>query len=179
VRAHADRVLVTCGGSDPNRWTLAILHGLEAVEGPLELRVVVGPMFDPALRDEIEAIAAGSAHRVALVKAPQSLLAHMQWCDLAIATSGLTKYELAATATPVLMFSIDALHDATNRAFSTMGSAVDLGVGITAEQIASEARSLLADQKRRAAMAAAGRAMVDGRGTERLIAEVMKDVDAA
>lgn len=179
VRAHADRILVTCGGSDPNRWTLAVLHGLEAIEVPLELRVVVGPMFDPILRRDIEALAARSAHRVALVNAPPSLLAHMQWCDLAIATSGLTKYELAATATPVLMFSIDALHDATNRAFSTIGSAVDFGVGITAEQIAGEARSLLADQERRAAMAAAGRAMVDGRGTQRLIAEVMKDVDAA
>lgn len=175
-RVAADRVLVTCGGSDPLGWTIAVLRGLEGITGRFFVRVIVGPLFAPGLRTEIEVLAAVSKHEVQIVDAPGSLAAHMQWCDVAIAASGLTKYELAAAGTPSILFSIDTLHDTNNQAFAALNVAEDLGAAPSPERIADATRDLLAGRKRREKMAASGRNLVDGRGAERLITRIMKEL---
>ena len=175
-RDPADRVLVSCGGSDPGRWTLPVLDGLERISQRLAVRVIVGPLFDAGLREAVIAHARQSKHEVTVVAAPQSLVTHMLWCDLAIAASGLTKYELAASATPTILFSIDMLHDAVNRPFAAMGSVIDLRASPTPDRIAEEAERLLMDGDERRRMAAKGRELVDGRGAERLLSELEKEL---
>jgi spore coat polysaccharide biosynthesis predicted glycosyltransferase SpsG len=100
----------------------------------------------------------------------------MLWCDLAIAASGLTKYEFAATGTPALVFSIDAIQEASNQSFAATGSVVDLGLHPTPDSIAGQTLRLLGDHPLRKTMAAAGRTLVDGAGTQRLIAELVKEL---
>ncbi|HZL30510.1 MAG TPA: hypothetical protein VFC54_05545 [Pseudolabrys sp.] len=178
-RTKADRVLVTCGGSDPLGWTAVVIRGLESVVDPLSVRVVAGPLFSAALRADIGALAATSTHRIEIVDAPDNLAAHMQWCDIAIAASGLTKYELAASGTPTILFSIDAFHDVNNRAFAALQVAQDLGAAPSEKSIAEAARSLLADRGRREAVAATGRQLVDGRGAQRLIAKIMEKLSCS
>lgn len=178
-RADADRVLVTCGGSDPLSWTPVVLAALESIAGHLSVRVIVGPLFSPPLRAEIAKCAAASRHHVDIVDAPDSLAAHMQWCDVAIAASGLTKYELAATGTPTILFSIDAFHDENNRAFAALQVTEDLGASPSPTAIAAAARGLLADRGRRATISASARTVVDGRGAQRLIAKIMEKLSCS
>lgn len=178
-RIKADRVLVTCGGSDPLAWTFAVICALDDIADPLTVRVIVGPLFAPALRVEVAECAAASVHRVELVDAPDSLAAHMQWCDVAIAASGLTKYELAATGTPTVLFSIDEFHDQNNRAFAALQIAEDLGASPSRTTITAAARALLGDRNYREAMSAAARRVVDGRGAQRLIAKIMEKLSCS
>ncbi len=175
-RALPKRVLVTCGGSDPMEWTPVIISGLNLISRPLDLRIIIGPFFCPDLKDMVGKLAAESRHNVMLVDAPVSLMEHMLWCDLAVAASGLTKYELAATGTPTLLFSIDALHATSNQSFSEMGSVVDLGAGPTLNSIADQTKRLLDDKNLRTKLAAAGRNLVDGGGAQRLVAKLVKDL---
>jgi UDP-2,4-diacetamido-2,4,6-trideoxy-beta-L-altropyranose hydrolase len=174
AREVADRVLVSCGGSDPTGLTPLVLEGLKDVSWSLDVRVVIGPLFNRDLIAKLTHIANECRHKIALVNAPDGLTSHMLWCDLAITTSGLTKYELAATATPAVLISIDAVHDLINRPFAELGTTVDLGVNPTAGAVTECVTALLNNSKARTAMMEAGRRLVDGRGTERLINEIIR-----
>lgn len=168
---NAKRVLVTCGGADPYSATRLILDALESIENALEIRVIQGPMFGESLKLSIRDHAGRTRHSIEIEVDPPDLSLHMTWSDLAIATSGLTKYELAATGTPTLLIAIDAAHDEADQPFLKEGSARSLGVlgRVTHETIATSARTLLENPSERQCMAERGQRLVDGHGLERIL----------
>lgn len=175
VRDEADRVLVTCGGSDPSSLTVAVLDGLERVEKRLHLRVVIGPSFGADLEGRIVAAMNGSKHAIALLHAPDSLAQHMAWCDIAVATSGLTKYELAATGTPAILCSVTSVDEKINRPFAKSVLAVDLGTDCTPHTVGEKVQVLLQDYPARARMSAVAQSTVDGHGADRLLSEIIRN----
>ena len=178
IRTAAKRILVSCGGSDPFEITAMIMKALAMVESPqLTVRVVLGPGFEPAYRDRLLELARNSRHTFEWIEAPHSLASHMRWCDLAVATSGLTKYELAAAGTPAILISPDDMHARANAPFAAVGTAADLGSAkhVTRANIATTLSALLDDTEQRSAMARAGRNSVDGHGAAR-IANALKEL---
>lgn len=173
IRESANRVLVTCGGSDPTGLSAVVFDALETIQRKLVVRVVVGPLFSDALKKTLSSLSAASNHEVSFVESPADLAGHMLWCDVAVAASGLTKYELASTGTPAVLISLGDSDHAVNSAFAKIGCSVDLGAMPAPEEIAESVAELLASSERRDAMARTGRAVVDGRGAERLITEIM------
>ncbi len=174
VRNDANRILVTCGGSDARSNTLAILSSLEMIEFSLHVKVVIGPLFEHRLCSLVELFESKSRHKISVVKNPLSLMREMLWCDLAIGSNGLTKYELAATGTPSVLFSVDEYHNHANLEFSKKNTAIHLGVGISKEKLAKEVAALLGSVARRRIMIGAGKALIDGGGAERLLIEITR-----
>ena len=172
IAEQGRRILLTTGGSDPTGVAPRALLACESVaSAPLELHVVIGPFFSSQLRDDIARLAEASRHHIALVEAPGDLRAEMLWCDLAISTTGLTKYELAATGTPAILLSHDRNHARNNEAFSALGTAEDLGETerLDAAALAETIARLLASRTERQIMSRRGRQAIDGRGAARII----------
>lgn len=170
------RVLVTAGGSDPVGLSVWMLDSLEAAnDRRLEIRVVIGPYFGIRLRESIAEVTKQSDHDIEVIHQPSSLVEHMLWCDVALANSGLTKYELAATGTPSILLSIDRAHAKANKAFDRANTALDLGwFGDTSPDFfAGELVRLLDDSQRRTAMMQHGRRLIDGQGANRVAAAVL------
>jgi UDP-2,4-diacetamido-2,4,6-trideoxy-beta-L-altropyranose hydrolase len=172
IAKDGGRVLVTTGGADVGAVSPRIITALESIHGVrLDVRVAVGPAVPAEVRSATAAAAAKSRHRVELLEDCNDLTEHMLWCDVAVATTGLTKYELAATGTPAILISPDARHDELNRPFAGLACAADLGQiqSLSDVRIADSVRDLLADQGARETMSGAGRRLVDGSGAERIL----------
>ncbi len=177
IRQDASRVLVTCGGSDPTAVSVRILNALNQTDKrKLDVKLVVGPGFPEDLVDRLSELSDSSPHKVDLVYSPGNLAAEMSWCDMAIATSGLTKYELAATGTPAVLVSIDQSHDTVNKQFSVAGSVKDLGVvaDLTDETLVKSLWAMLEDETERRRQSLAGRRLITGEGAQNLIQAIFQ-----
>lgn len=164
-------VLVTAGGSDPVGLTLFFLDVLEKIAAPLNINVVIGPGFAPDLTTAIALRAERMHHNTCLIHTPDNLADEVFRADLALSASGLTKYELAYSGTPSLLVSIDRNHDISNQPFAALGTGLYAGKYgvVTIDELVASVKSLLGDAERRRALAKAGPAAIDGKGTQRLL----------
>lgn len=174
IEKKAQKILVTCGGSDLKQLTPRVLQGLERVTPILEVLVIIGPFFLESLRKEIQKCCEKSKHEISICVEPSTsiLFQKMLWSDIAISSSGLSKYELAATGTPAVLFSIDEIHHQNNLHFSKLGSVIDLGTDPSPDTIGDVVGGLLNDFELRTRLSEAGLRLVDGNGALRLLSEI-------
>lgn len=173
-------ILITMGGSDPRQLSSRALEASLRVAGPdWAIHVVVGPAFARDLVDELQKRAL-TDDRVTLIDAPAGLLEQMLWADLAISSTGLTKYELAWAGLPSVQISIDEVNARLNETFEAKGTAIHLGAAdnVDAGAIAVALTDLIADVPARTDMSRRGQALVDGMGGARVAQAIKELIDA-
>lgn len=174
------RLVVTMGGSDPLGLTIRVLEAIAWVAGAdWSVRAVIGRAFTSELAEAIRT-RAGADPRIEPIEAPASLAPHLAWADLAVAATGLTKYELAWAGVPSVQISINRLHAELNASFAAEDTALHLGAadGVETSTIAAAVVALAADGPRRAAMSRRGQALVDGQGGLRVAHAIRELIDA-
>ena len=165
------RVLITVGGSDAHDLTRRLMRWVADDVAGAAVDVVVGPFFTTATIDAIRREAGRPGARVSIHEQPADMRGLMQQAHLAVCGAGQTTYELAACGTPTMAISTaDNQLDSVN-GFAAAGTLVHVGrvtdAALEAHTRAALAR-LLADEPARLALGRTGRALVDGRGTERV-----------
>jgi spore coat polysaccharide biosynthesis predicted glycosyltransferase SpsG len=132
------------------------------------------------IRADIASAVADTRHNIQVIEGRKDLSVDMRWCEMAVSTTGLTKYELALNGVPMILVSPNAEHDMNQAHFRDFGAALDLGVldRLPFGAIGNACRSLSVDQARRAEMARRGRAIVDGKGAVRMLREIKGLIDA-
>ena len=171
IRTAANRILVTAGGADLQSVTIAALEGIRTITDlSLNVRVVQGTEFTQSLRTRIAKCAEALHTSITLLDSPESLISQMLWCDICIATSGLTKYELAATGTPAILISPDWSHMVVDEHFARSGTAISVGPinDVPPSLLATTVQCLLEDFGRRTYMSNCGYGLVDGKGASRV-----------
>jgi len=166
-------ILVTMGGSDPAGMTVFALDALNLLPRPLAVQVVVGPAFSRA--SSLAEIVAHSKHAVRVSQGLDAVAPLMRASRLAVASFGVTAYELAACGVPAVHLCLTADHARSSSAFEQAQIAESLGVfsHIRPQQVAEAVGGLLGDASRRTEMAARARALIDGRGAPRVAALVV------
>jgi len=171
VRQAANRVLVTLGGGEPGGLLKTVLTALLQIKNdpPLEVRLGLG--LEDASQGEVADLVDRFQGRCRLFDADCNMAKLMLWSDVAITAGGLTKYETALTGTPSLIFSrVDQQHQLMLK-FSSKDTCVYLGLETELKEdgIRVELEALLRDYDRRLAMSRTGKALMDGRGVERVL----------
>jgi UDP-2,4-diacetamido-2,4,6-trideoxy-beta-L-altropyranose hydrolase len=171
VPAAARKVLVTLGGSDPDRVTLKVVEALGKVQLPgLEAMVVVG---GGNLRgDELEAAARRHEGIIHLRSNVTDMPELMAWADVAVAAGGTTTWERALLGLPSLVIVLAENQRKLADAVRQAGLGWDLGwherVGVPA--LVDSLERLLANAEERSTMARRGPELVDGHGAARVTA---------
>jgi spore coat polysaccharide biosynthesis protein SpsF len=137
-------------------------------------RFVIGPGM--ANRSVVAGQIVALSENFETVEGADDLASEYAGADLALAAFGVTAYELAAFGVPALYLCLNEDHARSASAFEQAGIGLSLGLAEVAadEVIASSVRQLLDDASRRREMRAAGLMTVDGEGSARIAADLMK-----
>jgi UDP-2,4-diacetamido-2,4,6-trideoxy-beta-L-altropyranose hydrolase len=163
----AQNVLVTMGGSDPSKLTERVLEALALSDNRTNLRVVLGPAFNPTRMNALRALCARLKADCVSGKAMADL---MTWADLAVISGGLTKYEAAICGLPSIALSQNSTEAQFTDEFAKIGSLEHLGLGaqIESSHLTQQLIKLGLDDARRRRMSEAGKALMDNKGSDRV-----------
>lgn len=174
-------VLVTMGGSDPAGLTLKAVEALDLLVEDFETIVALGPGFGhhEALRD----LLARARRRFDVCQSVTDMPGLMAQADLAVASFGVTSYELAAMGVPAIYLCLTEDHAESAAVFVNAGIALSLGQygKVIGPDLAQTIRTLLVNGPRRRQMAERARQCVDGQGTghiARIFVRAIRERDA-
>ena len=175
VPETARKILVTLGGSDPDNVTLNVIRALRRLEiTRLQIRVVAGPA-NPHI-EELRDAAAAFPGRLELLSAVSDMAPLMAWADLAITAAGSTCWELACLGLPAVSLVIAENQRGIAEELGAAGVVFNLGwhAEVSAERLANAVDGLLFSSFRRLRMSQKGRALVDGKGAERVVSALLQ-----
>lgn len=113
-----NRVMFSLGGGGDwhsvSDWIALLLN----IAPEIEIDVILGPMAE---RVEALTLLANTTSRLQLIRQPASLVPYYQSCSLFVGSLGTSLYELAATNTPALTFSIAPNQDNQQSALDDLG----------------------------------------------------------
>ncbi|ACA60273.1 Spore coat polysaccharide biosynthesis protein predicted glycosyltransferase-like protein [Candidatus Desulforudis audaxviator MP104C] len=166
----ARKVLVTLGGSDPDNVTLKVIQALQLVEvDGMEAVVVVGGTNSHY--KELQSAVEQLRFYIRLESNVPNMPELMAWSDVAISAGGITVWELAFMGVPIVGLSQAEQEKVLLQGSTNSGISVNLGGHryIEPRRIAEVLTGLVSNRDQRAAMSRAGRALVDGFGSARVI----------
>jgi UDP-2,4-diacetamido-2,4,6-trideoxy-beta-L-altropyranose hydrolase len=175
-RSGVRRILVTFGGGDDRGAILSVLSALMPATAPgIEFTVVSG-RHNPRNPQIAEWIAAHGAARARLHIDSPDILRLFNACDLAVMGGGTTTYEAAACCLPMVLIAIADNQVRQAAGWEKSGAGIFPGPldQIGSAELASHCLGLIEDTALRKRMSETGRALVDGRGAERLAQELLR-----
>jgi|HubBroStandDraft_6_1064221.scaffolds.fasta_scaffold157942_1 UDP-2,4-diacetamido-2,4,6-trideoxy-beta-L-altropyranose hydrolase len=170
----ARRVLVTMGGSDPDNLTQKVVEAI-LPEGDFEITIIAGGS-NPHLA-ELRQLVSNSGHALRLLENASNMPELMANADVAVAGAGTTTWEMCFLGLPALLIVLADNQQGVADELRKQGIVVHLGRGsdLARSILATQLRSLAGSPAVRREMSQHGRALVDGRGAERVVRAMNRD----
>jgi spore coat polysaccharide biosynthesis predicted glycosyltransferase SpsG len=171
--ADEHRVLIALGGGPRRRAARRIAAAIRKIAPASRIDIAAG--FSPDR-------AGTSDDSVRWLGPQRSLVPHFCRARVAVVAGGVTSYEAASVGVPAVALAVVPAQRRTIRGLAAAGAVVDSGVTLgtsgsvrvdEARAIAVRVRQLMLSGRRNAAAGRAGRALVDGRGIERVARALM------
>lgn len=167
------KLLITMGGSDPQGMTLKVVKALDKLNESFNVVVVLGSAFQ--YQKELYRVLTTCKHHVDVCKNVQNMAKLMSQSDLAVASFGVTAYELAAMGVPAIYICLTEDHAESASLFKEEGIAISIGefTKVTDLQIAEKVKQLLRNKAKASEMSVKARNLIGGRGLERIAGTII------
>jgi len=167
-------LLITMGGSDPAGLTEKVIDIMENNNQNFTATIVVGNGNSRV--EKIDQLVQKATRSLKLRTNVKNMASLMSKADLAIATFGVTAYELAAIKTPMILLCLDDDHSVSASIFEQEGMARAVAIYKDGweKQLAVFLREIMGSKEHRRDIKNAAQNKVDGRGANR-IAQVIVD----
>ncbi len=170
------RILVTMGGSDPAGLTLMALEALDMLQEGFSVCVALGSGF---MHDQLLNEWLATAQRIYTINRNVANMAElMSEADLAIASFGVTAYELAVVGVPTIYYCLTSDHAISASVFVKEGIGLSLGsyCQIDVERACSSIGELIRNRPRRLKMRKCATMLIDGGGVRRISTVIMERI---
>jgi len=166
-RVH--RIVVSLGGTDPKDVASLVLAALGSLSASGWRAIVAAGAANPRAAS-LKTRAAALGRPVHVIRSPSSMARLLAWADLAILAGGVTVWEALALGVPVIGIAVADNQVPAAEALSRDGLWHYLGrvEEIGAARVFEAIERLRADPGERLRLSTAGRALVDGKGAERV-----------
>lgn len=173
----APKLLISMGGSDPKELTLKVLRALKKNTGKWSARVIAGPMFNNL--DKVKDIAIELGERIEILSNVSNMAELMRNSDLAVASFGMTAYELAACGVPQLLLCLSEDHARSASALHHAGAAISLGRfdQISDQILTDNLQTFISDRMLRENMTQKAKALNIGKGATNIAAIIMQRLE--
>jgi UDP-2,4-diacetamido-2,4,6-trideoxy-beta-L-altropyranose hydrolase len=177
ISPNVQRLLITQGGADTYGFTPPILEAVFESRFQGEVMVILGPAFRH--ENEFKAVVADRLPLPTVFRNANNMAALLGSADLAITAGGLTMFELCCLGTPSLVVCAELFEVATASRLEEAGAVINLGFGsgLDYRQLTSRLNAVFEDFDLRRRMSERGRALVDGRGAERVAQVILERAD--
>jgi len=189
IKGKAEELMITTGGTDPYNLTGKLLDMVQQEDEYRHMRfnVLVGSSFT-----NCDYLGNLSNHHENIVLYANSDMSHelpdiihsevseiMLRSDLAISAGGSTLYELAACGTPALTVILADNQEGIVHKLDELGYVMNLGWynQLNADLVLEKLRELIGNLQRRRKMSAKGQRLVDGKGSERIVQSVLRNLE--
>lgn len=176
-KLHAPKVLVTLGGSDPQGMTIKAVKALEMLEGDFEVVVVLGAGFQH--KEELNDLLFDCKHHFNVRENVQNVAELMSQSDLAVASFGVTAYELAAMGVPSIYLCLTEDHAESASAFVEAGIALNMKVyhEVSEAALAGVVEQLLKHPVNRLKMTENANRLSVGQGAQHIAREIEERIE--
>lgn len=170
-------LLLTMGGSDPENFTVTVLRILDELRNDFKTIVVIGAGF--VHEDDLQQFLAQARRNYRIEREVSDMASLMRQADLAIASFGVTAYELAASGVPAVYLCLTPDHARSASKFVDSRLAFSCGVleECSNESIIETTLSLLDSRELRHEMGRRACATVDGYGAMRIATKIVEQLE--
>ena len=174
----AQQILVTMGGSDPRGLTLKAVRALDSIDGDFEIVLIIGPAFMHKQALDQFLLTAKRPYQVQENVQDKDIRNLMAKADLAIASFGVTAYELVSQGTPSILLCISDDHAQSASALHEAGVSISMGKDETVDlsNLAYTIKKLLLNDTQRMKMRQKALSMIDGKGAARCACKIAEAV---
>ncbi len=174
ARARASKVLVTLGGSDPDGIMFNVIEALQDKRlKNIAATIIIGPA-NPNLRSLQETAKRSEKKIQLLTSVDKEMPQLMAEADVAISAGGSTCWELAFMGLPSITLVLAENQRRIAEGLAAVGVFVNFGeaTNVSPGSLAERLEELLSDSEKRQQMSDQGRCLIDGKGAERVVAEL-------
>jgi len=171
-------ILVTLGGGDPENQTLKVLKALEMVKGDFSITTVIG--VSNSNKEIIRNYVATARKEIKLHENVSDMAELMCEADIAIGAGGSTSWEFCCLGIPIIIIFFADNQKGIAEGLCARGIAVNLGhyKYVNENNIKVAVENLINSAHKRKLMGLKGKETVDGKGAERVVEVIMKEIYA-
>jgi spore coat polysaccharide biosynthesis predicted glycosyltransferase SpsG len=163
------------GGADPQNMSLTVVRAVRSMRVPhLDVRVVLGEA-NPHRQSILTEVGASNSE-IEVLSGVRNMAQQIAWSDLAVTAAGVTLWESLAMGCPTLTWPRYPADVKVLTQLTELGAVLLLPASASAESIASSLSIPLNNKKKRLSMSAAGRAIVDCHGPQRVIEALTRTI---
>ena len=175
--SNAPKVLVTMGGSDPQSLTLKAVKALEMLDEDFEVVVILGAGFQH--KKQLDDLLSDCKHHFEVQENVKNMAEIMSQSDLAVASFGVTAYELAAMGVPAIYLCLTKDHAESASAFVEAGIALNMKAyqEVAESALASVVEQLLKLPGDRLKMTENANRLSVGQGTQHIVRKIEERIE--